>query len=75
MNSPSHYTSQGMEVIEVIQTKLSQEGFEDYCLGNVWKYTMRFRYKENPDQDLAKAAWYLNRLIESRKSKNTTENS
>lgn len=34
-----------------------------FCEGNVLKYLLRWRRKDGL-QDLKKAAWYLNRLIE-----------
>ena len=36
----------------------------DFCAGNVVKYVGRYKYKENPVEDLKKAKWYLNRMIE-----------
>ena len=35
-----------------------------YGKGNTKKYLHRYRYKETPLQDLRKAQWYLDRLIE-----------
>ena len=44
---------------------MSEEAFRGYCKGNVQKYTWRYEDKENPKQDLQKAQWYLNRLIQT----------
>jgi hypothetical protein len=38
--------------------------FMGYLEGNTKKYLHRYRYKETPLQDLRKAQWYLDRLIE-----------
>ena len=38
-------------------------GFEAYCTGNAVKYVWRWKYK-NGAEDLKKAIWYLNRLIQ-----------
>jgi hypothetical protein len=58
INSPSHYTQGSMEVIEAI------EGLDlDYHEGTVLKYIARWRHK-NGIEDLHKAKWFLNRLIE-----------
>lgn len=58
INSPSHYTQGSMEVIEAI------EGLGlDYHEGTVLKYLARWRYK-NGVEDLHKARWFINRLIE-----------
>lgn len=62
VNHPSHYNQGKIEIIEAIEDWKC--GFHD---GNVIKYVARFRYKNNPIQDLKKAKWYLERLIESLK--------
>ena len=36
----------------------------NYAQGNVVKYVSRYRHKGTPVQDLLKARWYLNKLIE-----------
>jgi len=58
VNHPAHYNTGKIEVIEAI---------EDWGLGfhagNVVKYVARYKHK-NGLEDLRKAAWYLNRLIE-----------
>ena len=59
VNHPSHYNSGNIEVIEAIDDwKL---GFYE---GNVVKYVARAKHKGKQLEDLKKAAWYLNRLIE-----------
>lgn len=59
---PSHYTNGDIEVIDYMQDKLSPQEFEGYCIGNVIKYTSRYK-KKNGVEDLKKARWYLNRAI------------
>lgn len=63
VNSPPHYNQQGIECIDAIQAA-TDEGFQHYLQGNIVKYIWRYRYK-NGKQDLEKAAWYLNKLIET----------
>jgi hypothetical protein len=58
VNHPSHYTFSKIEVIDAIEAWGC--GFHD---GNVIKYVARYRYKNNPVEDLKKARWYLDRLI------------
>ena len=36
----------------------------NYTQGNIIKYVSRYRYKGKALEDLKKARWYLNRLIE-----------
>ena len=65
VNSPSHYTSNGLEVIEILEMKMSPEDFQAYCLGNVLKYLFRAKYKGKELEDNKKALWYLDRKIKS----------
>ena len=57
---PTHYMKDsGHEVIEVIKAwKLG------YNLGNAVKYIARYKYKAKPVEDLKKARWYIDRLIQ-----------
>lgn len=54
-----------MECIDAIQASMSEEAFRGYCKGNVTKYIWRYESKFDPKQDLLKAQWYLNRLIQT----------
>lgn len=65
VSHPPHYQSEtGMEVIDVIEAfTFDLKGIEAVCAGNVLKYICRWKAK-NGLQDLKKAQWYLNRLIE-----------
>ena len=63
VNSPPHYNKAGIETIDAIQAA-TDEGFEYYLQGNIIKYLWRYRYKGKPVEDLKKAEWYLNKLIE-----------
>jgi hypothetical protein len=68
VNSPKHYKTGKIEVIDYIDDK--NLGFN---LGNVVKYISRAG-KKNPDteiQDLEKASWYLNREISKLKNEKT----
>lgn len=61
---PEHYMGK-IEVIDYIDDRLSQEQFEGYLVGNVLKYISRYE-KKNGTEDLCKAQWYLDKLIEVR---------
>ena len=63
VNSPSHYNSGSVECIEAIEAMLSPEEFIGYLRGNSLKYRWRFRYKGEPIEDLHKAIWYEERLL------------
>ena len=60
--NPTHYTHGGIECIDAIESALTAEEFRGFLKGNVLKYTWRDRHKQG-DEDMAKAAWYLNRLL------------
>lgn len=65
INSPSHYTSGGIEAIDYIKAKLGTDGCIAYCLGNVIKYVSRAGKKDIQKEleDLKKAQWYLNKTV------------
>jgi len=67
VNSPSHYASGGIECIDAIKASMSHEAFLGYLKGNVQKYMWRYEKKVNPSEDLKKARWYLDKLIEGQK--------
>lgn len=65
VSHPPHYQSaSGLEVIQVIEAFTADlTGIESYDTGNVIKYICRWKHK-NRIQDLKKAMWYLQDLIE-----------
>jgi hypothetical protein len=62
VNHPKHYNNAGIETIDALEAMLTN-GFDYYLQGNIVKYLWRYRYK-NGVEDLKKAQWYLNKLIE-----------
>jgi hypothetical protein len=64
VNHPPHYTTGGIETLDVIRAKMSHDRFEGYLMGNVLKYLLRCEYKEKREEDIKKAQFYLNALIE-----------
>ena len=61
VNHPPHYNKSGIETIQAIKA-MTDGGFEPYLQGNILKYLWRYKYK-NGLEDLYKAQWYLNELI------------
>jgi len=43
----------------------------DFSTGNVIKYVSRHKHKDNPLEDLKKAKWYIERLINNYEKGNT----
>jgi len=64
VNHPEHYTKGGIESIDYMKSNMTTVGFCGFLEGSVKKYLHRFRYKGKPIEDLKKARWYLDRLIE-----------
>lgn len=65
VNHPNHYISKtGLETIDVIEAFTDAlKGIEATDTGNIIKYICRWKGK-NGVEDLKKAQWYLNHLIE-----------
>ena len=66
VNNPPHYNKGAIECIDAIEAMLTQEEYIGYLRGNSLKYRWRFRYKKGI-QDLEKAEWYEQRLMETLK--------
>ncbi len=61
VNNPSHYTAGGIETLDYIKAKVKD--YPSYAAGNILKYVSRYEHK-NGVEDLKKAQFYLNDLIE-----------
>lgn len=64
VNHPEHYTLGGIETIDILKAKLNKDEFTGFLKGNVIKYITRSGHKNDTLEDLEKAKWYLNKLIE-----------
>lgn len=63
VTKPKHYqTDSGLEAIEVIEAFFQ----DDYHLGNAFKYLARAGKKDDREQDLRKAVWYIERSIQKK---------
>lgn len=66
VNHPPHYTHGGIECIDAINSACNgRDAYEGYLTGQIIKYIWRYPYK-NGLEDLEKAEFYLNRLIDKR---------
>lgn len=61
VDRPSHYVKNGLESIDVIDAFVPDP--YSFYMGNVLKYVQRHMEK-NGKQDLKKAQWYLNKMVE-----------
>jgi len=66
--NPQHYRQGDIEVIDLI---LDQK--MDYLTASVQKYLARWRFKEGIE-DLRKARWFLDKLIEQQLNNAGTDN-
>ena len=65
VNSPAHYTQGDIECIDAIaQVVKDLDGMEAMCTGNAIKYLWRWKHK-NGIEDIKKAQWYLQRMIDN----------
>lgn len=65
VNHPPHYTQGEIECIDAIAAAtVTKAGIEAVCVANVIKYLWRYEDKGKPVQDVLKARWYLNRLLD-----------
>ena len=69
VNHPKHYNTGKIEVIDAIE-----EWEMGFCDGNVIKYVARHKHKGKPIEDLKKAKWYLERLIQQYEQEKRIEN-
>ena len=67
VNNPPHDNVGGIECIDAILSATNHNK-EGYLQGNILKYVWRYDYKGGLE-DLKKAQWYLNKLIEVYKEK------
>lgn len=64
INHPPHYTAGKVECIQALESAtIGLQGIEAVCTANIIKYLWRWKFK-NGKEDLLKAKWYLNYLLE-----------
>jgi len=63
INHPKHYNIGGLETIDIIESRLTKEEFVGYLKGSKMKYDLRYPFKGNVEEDLAKSEWFKNKLI------------
>lgn len=65
VNHPAHYNAGKVETIDyIMQVAKTYPGDEAVLVGNVLKYVSRAQLKGKKVEDLKKAQWYLNRLLD-----------
>lgn len=69
INKPNHYHKGGIDPIAVMESKFTPEMLEGFFAGNAIKYVIRYPDKGKPVEDLEKAQFYINKLIELQRLK------
>ena len=70
VDHPPHYTKGGIECIDAMKAMMHGAvvtAFVAYSGGAAFKYIWRWHYKGKPIQDLEKAKWYIDKMIEKLK--------
>lgn len=63
VDHPAHYNTGKYECIEVMRDTFGDKAVKDFCICNAFKYIWRSE-KKNGSEDIKKARWYLDKLIE-----------
>ena len=63
VNRPPHYNTAEIECIDAIKAATG-DGFGFHLQGTILKYIWRYTYKDRALEDLLKARWYLDKLIQ-----------
>lgn len=69
VNHPNHYQGEH-ECIDIMEAMFGTYAVMDFCRCNSFKYRFRAEAK-NGEEDIRKAEWYENKLIELQKKLNT----
>lgn len=62
--NPSHYKHSGIETIDYMKAVSTEEEFKGHLRLTAIKYISRLGKKDCPKQEIKKAMWYLNKLLE-----------
>jgi hypothetical protein len=63
VNHPSHYNQGDIECIDAMLASAGTKAVKNFCHLSIVKYLWRFEHK-NGLEDLEKAKWYMEKLIE-----------
>lgn len=61
--NPEHYKIGGIELYDILKSKLTAEELRGFCKGNAIKYIFRELHK-NGVEDIKKAQWYIDKLTQ-----------
>jgi len=61
---PKHYMVNGLEAIDIIRSRLTDEEYIGYLKGNILKYDLRASFKGKLIEDLDKSTVYKEWLVD-----------
>ena len=64
VNHPDHYNQNGIECLDVIKAAIGTNGLRQFMIGNAIKYLFRAEHKGKYLEDIKKAKFYLEKLID-----------
>lgn len=64
VNHPAHYASGGIECIDAMIAAYGIQAVIEFCRCNAFKYQWRAGKKGSTAEDIAKAQWYQNKMLE-----------
>jgi hypothetical protein len=64
VNHPQHYTKGGLECIDVMQAVFGTKAVITFCKLNAFKYLWRAGQKGGKTEDLRKARWYIDKILD-----------
>ena len=66
--NPDHYAVGGIEAIDYFKAKSTKEEFRGYLRLTCMKYLTRMGHKDSELQELKKAKWFIDKLIQEYES-------
>jgi hypothetical protein len=61
---PQHYNQGNIECIDAMESAFGVDEVSSFCKLNAFKYLWRAEDKINAVEDLKKARWYIDKIIE-----------
>ena len=61
---PQHYNQGSIECIDAMKSAFGVDEVSSFCKLNAFKYIWRAKNKFNTLEDLKKARWYIDKIIE-----------
>ena len=74
INHPAHYEVGGYECVKVMEAIFGKEQVAIWSKLNAFKYLWRCDHKNNTEEDIGKADWYLKNYLKLTGKDNSNDN-